>query len=82
VYYRWEHTFDERTGLAKVEAYCENNHTSFTEVHFEKPYDAPDLRRLLTQAGFTDIETVSYPDGEAAEDDDERIWVLAKRGKG
>jgi SAM-dependent methyltransferase len=79
VYYRWTHTFDERTNLAKVEAYCENGSTSFTEVHFEKPYDAPDLKRLLTQAGFTGIETITYPDGDESQDDDERIWVVAKK---
>jgi hypothetical protein len=79
VYYRWTHTFDEETNLAKVEAYCESGTTSFTEVHFEKPYDAPDLKQLLTQAGFTDIETITYPDGEVSQEDDERIWVVAKK---
>lgn len=79
VYYRWTHTFDEATKLAKVEAYCENTTTSFTEVHFEKPYDAPDVKRLLSQAGFTKVETITYPEGEPSQDDDERIWVIAKK---
>jgi SAM-dependent methyltransferase len=79
VYYRWTHTFDESTGLAKVEAYCESPMTSFTEVHYEKPYDAPDVKRLLVQAGFSKVETITYPDGEAATQDDERIWVIAKK---
>jgi SAM-dependent methyltransferase len=80
VYYRWTHTFDESTNLAKVEAYCENGATSFTEVHFEKPYDEPDLKRLLSQAGFVEIETITYPDGEPSQEDDERIWVIAQKG--
>ncbi len=79
VYYRWTHTFDEETKLAKVEAYCESPTTSFTEVHFEKPYDAPDLKRLLDQAGFSEVETITYPDGEPSQKDDERIWVIAKK---
>jgi ubiquinone/menaquinone biosynthesis C-methylase UbiE len=79
VYYRWEHSFDEETGLAKVEAYCENNQTSFTEIHYERPYDQPLLERLLKQAGFRNIEFLTYPDGEAAHKDDERIWVLCRR---
>jgi ubiquinone/menaquinone biosynthesis C-methylase UbiE len=79
VYYRWTHTFDDRTNLAKVEAYCESNTTSFTEVHFEKPYDEPDLKRLLALAGFVNVEALTYPDGEASQEDDERIWVIAKR---
>jgi ubiquinone/menaquinone biosynthesis C-methylase UbiE len=79
VYYRWTHTFDETTNLAKVEAYCESNTTSFTEVHYEKPYDASDLKRLLSQSGFTDIETITYPDGDPSQEDDERIWVIAKK---
>jgi ubiquinone/menaquinone biosynthesis C-methylase UbiE len=79
VYYRWTHTFDEKTNLAKVEAFCESGNTSFTEVHFERPYDAPDLKRLLSQAGFIDIKTITYPDGESSQEDDERIWVLAQK---
>ncbi|MGL4612103.1 MAG: class I SAM-dependent DNA methyltransferase [Trueperaceae bacterium] len=79
VYYRWTHTFDEDTNLAKVEAYCEHNGTSFTEVHFEKPYDEPNLRRLLAEAGFVDVEVITYPDGEVAQADEERLWVIAKR---
>jgi ubiquinone/menaquinone biosynthesis C-methylase UbiE len=79
VYYRWTHTFDEKTNLAKVEAYCESGNMSFTEVHFEKPYDASDLKRLLSQAGFTAIETITYPDGEVSQEDHERIWVIARR---
>jgi SAM-dependent methyltransferase len=79
VYYRWTHTFDEDTNLAKVEAYCENGSTSFTEVHYEKPYDAPDLKRLLTQAGFVEVETITHPEGDESQEDDERIWVVAKK---
>ncbi len=79
VYYRWTHTFDEATNLAKVEAYCESPRTSFTEVHFEKPYDKSDLKRLLVQVGFTDVETITYPDGESAQNDEERIWVVARK---
>jgi SAM-dependent methyltransferase len=79
VYYCWEHSFDEDTGLAKVEAYCENNQTSFTEVHYERPYDKVLLERLLKEAGFKKIEVISYPDGLPAEDDDERVWVICRK---
>ena len=78
VYYRWEHSFDEAIRLAKVEAYCENETTSFTETHFERPYDAPELTDLLTQAGFKHIELLDYPEGEAAEEDAARLWVVAR----
>ncbi len=79
VYYRWEHSFDETTGLAKVEAYCENEQTSFTEVHYERPYDKPLLERLLKQAGFKNIEIITYPDGDTASDDDERVWAICQK---
>ena len=79
VYYRWEHSFDEQTGLGKVEAYCEDPETSFTEVHFERPYDAAELDELLTQAGFVNIETLSYPEGEAPSEDEVRLWVVAQK---
>jgi hypothetical protein len=79
VYYRWEHSFDEATGLAKVEAYCENEKTSFTEIHYERPYDSPVLERLLKQARFKQIEILTYPEGEAADADEERVWVVCQK---
>ncbi len=79
VYYRWEHSFDEATGLAKVEAFCENDQTSFTEVHYERPYDTPLLERLLKQAGFKNIEIITYPTGDTASDDDERVWAVCQK---
>ena len=79
VYYRWEHSFDERTGLGKVEAYCEDSETSFTEVHFERPYDAPELDRLLKDVGFTEVEALSYPAGGVAAEDEVRVWVVARK---
>lgn len=79
VYYRWEHSFDEATGLAKVEAYCENEATSFTEVHLERGYDALELETLLTAAGFVEVEALGYPDGEAAPEDAPRLWVVARK---
>lgn len=79
VYYCWQHSFDETTGLAKVEAYCENEQTSFTEIHYERPYDKALLERLLTQAGFVNIEILAYPDGDLAQDDAERVWVVCQK---
>ena len=83
VYYRWEHSFDEATGLARVEAYCESEGPftgSFTEVHFERPYDPLELRALLSEAGFGEVRVVSYPSGAAATEDDVRVWGVARRG--
>jgi hypothetical protein len=79
VYYRWDHSFDPETGLAKVEAYCEKDGKSFTEVHYERPYDGPELKELLTEAGFCAIEIITYPDAEPAPEDEPRIWVIAQK---
>jgi SAM-dependent methyltransferase len=79
IYYLWEHSFDERAGLAKVEAYCATDDGEFTEVHFERPYDPPELRELLAQAGFHDIEIITYPGGEEADETAERVWVVAAK---
>ncbi|MCA9835713.1 MAG: methyltransferase domain-containing protein [Trueperaceae bacterium] len=79
VYYRWDHSFDRETGLAKVEAYCEKEGQAFTEVHYERPYDGHELKSLLTQAGFTAIEIISYPEAEPAPADEPRIWVIAQK---
>ncbi len=79
VYYRWVHSFDEATALAKVEAFCETEHGTFTEVHYERPYDPPEATRLLEAAGFTGVEALSYPSGEPAPDDAARVWMVARR---
>ena len=79
VYYHWTHSFDEQSGLAKVEAYCEKGNRSFTEVHYERPYNAPEVRTYLSNAGFKNIEILEFPGGLPARDDAERIWVLARK---
>ncbi len=79
VYYRWSHVYDEATGLATVAAYCETGEASFTEVHTERGYDEPDLLRLLAAAGFEGATALEFPDGELAQPDAERIWVVARR---
>ncbi len=77
VYYRWTHTYDEESGLATVEAYCETGEGSFVEVHQERGYATPDLVRLLAAAGFADVAVIEYPDGQPARPDAERVWVVA-----
>ncbi len=79
VYYLWTHSFDEETKLAKVVAYCEKGARSFTEVHLERPYDPREVKLLLNEAGFRDVQTVTYPHGYPATDETERIWVVARR---
>jgi SAM-dependent methyltransferase len=79
VYYRWVHTFDEATSLARVEAFCETETGAFTEVHYERPYDPPELTAILGAAGFVDIEVVTYPSGARATLDAARVWAVARR---
>ena len=52
---------------------------AFTEVHFERPYDPPELRALLAKAGFAGIELLTYPDGTPATEEEPRVWVLARK---
>ncbi|ADI16018.1 class I SAM-dependent DNA methyltransferase [Truepera radiovictrix] len=78
VYYLWEHTFDETTGLAQVVAYCERGGRSFTEVHVERPYDPPEIEALLRAAGFSSVRAVTYPDADAPTPETERVWVVAR----
>lgn len=82
VYYRWTHSYDEATGLATVEAYCDtgaeaSTQSAFTEVHQERGYAAADLVRLLAAAGFEDVAVIEYPEGETASRDAERVWAVA-----
>src|SRR5690606_21456724 len=79
VYYSWTHHYDEATGLAHVEAFCSTESGSFVERHSERGYDASDLVRLLSGAGFVTVEILEYPSGQAAPADAERVWVVARR---
>jgi SAM-dependent methyltransferase len=77
VHYRWVHRWDAAARLATVEAWCESPAGAFVELHQERPYDPPDLLRILTGAGFGQVDVVTYPGGRAAADDDPRVWVFA-----
>ncbi|MEZ4606776.1 MAG: methyltransferase domain-containing protein [Deinococcales bacterium] len=79
IYYLWTHEFDPLTKLATVHAYCADAHEDFTERHVERAYDIAEVKGLLSDAGFIDISIISEPFGSDAEEDDERIWALAKR---
>lgn len=79
VYYSWVHSYDERSGLATVEAFCDHPGGNFTEVHTERGYDAASLERLLLAAGFTSVECLQYPDGAPAAGSADRLWVVARR---
>jgi len=79
VYYSWRHTYDEAAGLAYVEAYCSTPQGSFVERHAERGYAPGELRSLVEGAGFADVAVVTYPDGEPAGDDADRVWVAARR---
>lgn len=79
IYYLWRHSFDEASGLAKVEAYCYSPEGEFTEVHLERPYDPPELRTLLAEAGFEGVRILSYPGGEEADEEAERVWVVGRK---
>lgn len=77
-YYNWRHSFDEESGLARVDAFCLRGDVAFTEVHFERPYDPPEIRGLLADAGFGEIDVICYPDGTPAPHDAQRVWVVAR----
>ena len=64
--------------LAKVEAFCDSEEGAFTEVHYERGYDAGHVSRLLTEAGFAHVEVSAHPDGGAITPETERLWVAAR----
>jgi SAM-dependent methyltransferase len=80
VHYRWVHRWDPAARRAIVEAWCEDPRGAFLEVHQERPYDPPELRRVLSEAGFASVDVVTYPLGRPADDDDPRVWVFAGVG--
>ncbi|HRN17705.1 MAG: methyltransferase domain-containing protein [Trueperaceae bacterium] len=79
VYYRWNHAYDETTGLATVSAFCETEGAAFTEVHRERGYDEPHVRRLLEAAGFEGVAALAFPEAGPPPPGAERIWVVARK---
>lgn len=79
VYYRWQHTWDEASHRASVEAYCRTADGAFVERHVERPFDVPELESAMRAAGFDAVEVVVYPSGRPARDGDARVWVLGRR---
>jgi SAM-dependent methyltransferase len=78
-YYRWLHSYDEASGIATVEASFLQEGEMLTEVHRERKYDPPELVELLTQAGFSSVEVIDYPEGEPAPPLSPRVWVVARK---
>lgn len=78
-WYGWTHSWDPATKIATVEAGFLLDGVSWLEVHQELALDQDDLRRLLVQAGFEDIEMLEEPWGDVAAADAPRVWVLARR---
>lgn len=79
VYYRWSHAWDEDAGRATVDAFCRTAAGAFVERHVERPLDPEPLRTLLAEAGFVDVEVLTFPGGRPAPADAPRIWCIARR---
>ena len=77
VHYRWRHAWDPVACLATVDAWCDGPGGTFSEEHRERPYDPDELRGLLIGAGFARVDVVRFPGGDAADEDDPRVWVFA-----
>lgn len=78
VRYRWRHAWDARSRIATVEAWCEGPGGAFVEVHRQRAYDPPELRRTLRAAGFAEVDVVTFPDAAPAGDDADAVWVFAR----
>ena len=78
-HYYWQYSFNESQKLARIEAYCETNQQEFTEVHYERAYEATELIELLNNSEFQNIDIVSFPSGKPARDEDVRIWGIGQK---
>lgn len=78
VYYRWTYSYDEERKVAEVEAFCRSGGQEFVEVHQERPYDPEEIKGLLDEAGFEEVEVVGFPDGGPVDEDAERVWVSCR----
>lgn len=79
VYYRWEHSYDHASGLARVDAYCDTPRGAFVEVHYERGYDEEALAPILRRAGFEGASFSAHPGGGEPYPGVDRLWVTARR---
>jgi ubiquinone/menaquinone biosynthesis C-methylase UbiE len=79
VHYRWTHHYDPATELGHVTAYWSGPDGEHVERHSERGYDAVQLARLLSEAGFSRCEFREYPDGLVPDEDTARLWCFARR---
>ncbi len=79
-WYGWTHSWDEHSRIARIDAGFLIDSQEWLEVHRERAYEQDEIRELLLAAGFRDVDIIDFPDGEAAEADAPRVWVIAQRG--
>ena len=79
VHYYWQYSFDETKKLARIEAYCSNNQCEFTEIHYERSYEPSEIRELLIEANFQNIQIISFPSGKQACEEDVRVWGIGQK---
>lgn len=76
-FYAWDYSYDEASGVARVEAGFVTDGRRSVEMHSERKYDQEELRALLAAAGFATVDILDYPEGAPAEEDSPRVWVFA-----
>lgn len=79
VQYRWEAQWDAVTKICRVEMWFRCRGEQFTEIHYERAYEEPEVRAWLQDAGFAFVRSYDaytlYPVGPMAE----RIFFLAEK---
>lgn len=79
-WYGWTHSWDGASMIATIEAGFLIDSQEWLEVHRERAYEQDEIRTLLDKAGFRDVEIIDFPDGDPADLDAPRVWVIAQRG--
>lgn len=82
--YDWDSTYDAKTRLCRVEMkfwYRESNglDRTFEEIHYQFAYKESEVRAMLTQAGFGEIETFQAYTLRAPSRNTDRIFYVAQK---
>ncbi len=79
VQYRWEAHWDAARKVCRVEMWFRCRGEEFTEIHYERAYEEPEVRAWLKQSGFSYVRSYDaytlYPVGPMAE----RMFFVAER---
>ena len=76
--FSWQSSYVPETKHSTLELSWHNDLESVTEAHVERAYDTEEIVPLLVDVGFSNVETLTFPDRTEAITGVDRVWYFAR----